>query len=206
MEPRRSILLSTAYFPPIHYISELIKADNSFIEIHDNYIKQSYRNRCNILSPNGLQSLSVPVERGSFHTVPMKDLRIDYSRPWQRNHLRSLKTAYNSSAFYEYLKDDIEKCIKSENIFLLDLNMQILETISRILDLELKFQITDSYEAIPVGLLDLRAVIHPKTDNSEYYNSSLEYFQVFSPEQGFTPGLSILDLMFNMGREAYRFL
>ncbi|MDX2414063.1 MAG: WbqC family protein [Bacteroidales bacterium] len=206
MQENNTILLSSAYFPPIRYFSELVRAESSYIEIHDNYIKQSYRNRCNILSPNGIQSLSVPVERGSFHKVAMKDLRIDYSRPWQRDHLRSLKTAYNSSAFYEYLKDDIELCIEKNHVFLLDMNMEILNIINNILELSLEIKTTVSYKAEATNMIDLRAAIHPKTDSRKLYAALPEYFQVFSPVLGFTPGLSILDLIFNMGPESFSYL
>lgn len=201
-----SFIFSSAYFPPISYFAFMLRGKDSLIEVHENYIKQSYRNRCKILSTNGVQSLSVPVEKGSFHKVALQDLRIDYSRSWQQNHIRSLKTAYNSSAFYEYMKDDIEACILVGFKFLLDLNMHILDMINKLLELELAYSLTNTYNTFPKGYTDLRSIIHPKIGNAGKENSFPEYFQVFSPDLGFTPYLSILDLMFNMGPETYVYL
>jgi len=206
MKETNSVLLSTAYFPPVSYLVYMLSSKKSFIEVHENYTKQSYRNRCKILSPNGVQSISVPVEKGSFHKVALKDLRVDYSRPWQQNHIRTLKTAYNSSAFYEFLKDDIEACIRKEHRYLLDLNMKILELIVDLLDLDIDYESSTKFELRPEKMLDLRSLIHPKENNPELDNLFPEYFQVFSPGKGFTPGLSILDLIFNMGPEAYSYL
>ena len=129
------IILSTAYFPPIEYFARILKGASVRIETHENYRKQSYRNRCHIYGPNGLMSLVVPVERGSFHKVPIKDLRIDYSRPWQQLHIKSLKAAYSSSAFYEYFIDEIEELINLNSTLLTDLNRAVLAKILEFLEL-----------------------------------------------------------------------
>ena len=78
-------LLSTAYFPPIEYYSKLISYDKIFIEKHENYPKQTYRNRCEILGANGILTLSIPVTKLKPKTFT-KDILIDYSTKWQKNH------------------------------------------------------------------------------------------------------------------------
>ena len=136
----------------------------------------------------------------------MKDLRIDYSRPWQKNHLRSLKTAYNSSAFYDYMKDDIEECILRKYEFLLDLNLSIINVVSNILELDLNFKLSEEFIREYNGATDLRESIHPKKTNDGFMQSVPVYFQVFGDREDFIPDLSILDLMFNMGLETYSYL
>jgi hypothetical protein len=200
------ILLSTAYFPPIQYFTCLSEADNILIEAHENYSKQTYRNRCKIYSPNGIQVLSVPVERGSFHKVEISSLRIDYSRPWQKNHLRALKTAYNSSAFYEFYIDEISEIIIRDHRYLIDLNMEILEKLLSILELEISIIKTESYIGSTHYYTDLRDTIHPKKDDIKFIEKLDKYFQVFSVDNGFIPNLSILDLIFNMGPESATYL
>lgn len=200
------ILLSTAYFPPIQYFTLFMEGSDIIIEGHENYTKQTYRNRCKIYSPNGVQVLSVPVERGSFHKVNITDLRIDYSRPWQNNHLRALKTAYSSSAFYEFYIDELAEIISQKYDYLIDMNMDMLGNLLALLELDNKLDISLSYKDKGTVDNDYRDSFHPKKEDQEFIYDIPEYFQVFSIEKGFVPNLSILDLIFNMGPEAYSYL
>ena len=84
------LILSTAYFPPAEYFSLINNADAVIIEQEENYIKQTYRNRCRILSSNGILILSVPVIKGRNIKAHVKDVTIDYSKRWQQVHLRAL--------------------------------------------------------------------------------------------------------------------
>jgi hypothetical protein len=116
------ILVSTAYLPPVEYFSVISGADNILIEREENYIKQTYRNRCYILSAHGPQLLSVPVYLGSLHKTGIKDIRIDYSKRWQQVHLRAMTASYNSSPYFEFYFENFEKIILKNKNFLLDLN------------------------------------------------------------------------------------
>ncbi|MCF8222086.1 MAG: WbqC family protein [Bacteroidales bacterium] len=196
----KKTILSTAYYPPVIYFKELINSDSVLIEKHENYSKQTYRNRCCIYSANGVLPLTVPVERGSFHKVKIKDLRIDNSRKWQREHLHAIKSAYNSSAFFEFYKDDVLKPLESGHKYLLDLNMDILMTINNILETGTEIGTSSSFNSSYKDNNDLRFSITPK---KESVSAALEYFQVFSPIHGFKPNLSIIDLIFNMGPETW---
>src|SRR5512133_2676176 len=102
-------LLSTAYFPPVHYLSLISRASNVFIEQEENYLKQTYRNRCIILTAAGPSPMIVPVMMGRNSGTRVKDIRIDYSKRWQQIHLRDIISSYNSSAYFEYYFEDIEK-------------------------------------------------------------------------------------------------
>lgn len=51
------LLLSTAYFPPIEYFAAIARYSVVFMENAENYVKQSYRNRCRILTSNGVEDL-----------------------------------------------------------------------------------------------------------------------------------------------------
>ena len=203
---RKAILLSTAYFPPIQYFSLYMQGDDVLIEGHENYSKQTYRNRCKIYAPGGVLHLSVPVERGSFHKVKVSELKIDYSKPWINLHLRALRTAYNSSAFYEFYIDDIERTLRKNHKKLIDLNTEILLLVLSMLEIENKPVITEEYLAEPTSQTDYRDSFSPKKEDPLFIESMPEYFQVFSPEKGFVPNLSILDLIFNKGPEAYSYL
>ncbi len=197
------ILLSTAYLPPIEYFSHIIKAEEVFIEREENYLKQSYRNRCYILSAGGPHLLTVPVYKGSFHKTPVKEIRIDYSKRWQQVHLRALSSSYKSSPYFIYYFENIEKIILSDYEFLLDLNMDLLKAILNVMKIKSRLNYTTVFQPVRETDHDLRYTIHPKKD-SGYIPK--EYIQVFNTEKGFIRGLSIIDLIFNMGPEAANYL
>jgi len=197
------ILLSTAYLPPAEYFSHIIKADEVFIEREENYIKQSYRNRCYILSAGGTQLLTVPVYKGSFHKTPVKEIRIDYSKKWQQLHLRALIASYKSSPFFIYYFENIQKIILADYEFLLDLNMALLKDILNIMKISVRIDYTADFIPVSKTNNDLRYTINPKIESGYI---SREYIQVFDTDKGFIPGLSIVDLLFNMGPDARNYL
>lgn len=208
MTQNTGILLSTAYFAPIRYFSKLSAYHAVLIEQHENFIKQTYRNRAVILAANGPVSLIVPVEKGREQKIKIKDLRISYDEAWQRTHWRTIFSAYNSSPFFEYYADDIEPFFRKKFNFLFDLNQQINSTLLKILEIELEPKLTEDFEQISENCLNFRERINPKTHrNTEDANFTAEpYTQVFAEKFGFVPDLSILDLLFNEGPSAYQFL
>ena len=109
------ILVSTAYLPPVEYFSLISHADEIYVEREENYLKQSYRNRCYILSSHGRQLLSVPVYLGSQHKTPVKEIRIDYSKRWQQVHLRAITASYSSSPYFQFYFENIEKIISRKD-------------------------------------------------------------------------------------------
>jgi hypothetical protein len=197
------ILLSTAYLPPIEYFARIVNAKEVFIEKEENYLKQTYRNRCYILSANGPHLLTVPVYMGSFHKIPVKEIRIDYSKRWQQVHIGALHAAYKSSPFFLYYFEDIEKVILSGYEFLLDLNMDLLKALIRMLNIEVKLSYTTVFKPAGDTENDYRYSISPK--KVSFYKSK-EYIRVFTDGKDFVQGLSIADLLFNSGPEAIKFL
>lgn len=198
-------LLSSAYFPPVHYISLVAGADRVLIEKEENYLKQTYRNRCLVLTASGQSALSVPVMSGRYDKTPLKDVRIDYSKRWQQVHRRALISAYRSSAFFEYYFDDIEKLITGKAEYLLDLNMNALRTILKITGINTPVAYTNTFEPIAENEYDFRYKISPKKEKPGI-SSGKEYYQVFSSKFGFVAGLSILDLIFNTGPDTVKYL
>lgn len=198
-------LLSSAYFPPIHYLSLVYRADKVFIEKEENYLKQTYRNRCLILTANGQSALTVPVLSGSYNKTPVKDIGIDYSKRWQQVHLRALISSYKSSAFFEYYFEDIEKIISGKPKYLLELNLNALKTVLRITGISTPVEYTNVFEPVKENDYDFRYTISPKKEIPGI-SLSKEYYQVFSYKFGFVAGLSILDLIFNLGPDAINYL
>ena len=204
MTKQSGILLSTAYFAPIRYYSKLVTYPEIYIEQHENFVKQTYRNRTLILGANGPIPLIVPVEKGRGPKIRIKDIRIAYDEEWQRNHWRTIFSAYNSSPFFEYYADEIEPFFRKKHEFLFDFNQQITEAILEILEVPAQLNLTEEFEKTPENCLNFRDQISPKIHKTAEDPNfvSPEYTQVFSEKFGFVPDLSILDLLFNEGPSA----
>ena len=204
-----ALLLTTAYFPPLQYFALIFNSPVVYIEKHENYSKQSYRNRCSILSANGILSLIIPVKRFRRKKTPISDIKPDNSYRWQKLHLISIQSAYRSAPFYEYYIDDLMPFFEKKYNYLLDLNSEILDKLLSVLKIPAKWQFTSYFMAeVPPGMVDMRDRIHPKPakqDKENIFNHK-EYIQVFSVRHGFRKNLSILDLLFNTGPDALNYL
>lgn len=197
------LLLSTAYFAPVHFYSRYIRHSEVYIEQFENFNKQTYRNRCIISGGNGLISLVAPVVKGRGAKVLIKDLQLSYDMNWQRNQWQTIVSAYNSSPYFEYYLDDLHPFFEKKFKYLLDFNMQIHDTICELLELENTAKLTTDFENVPKGTLNFRAIISPKNKTKpDTQFQAREYTQVFTEKFGFLPNLSILDLLFNEGPNA----
>ena len=203
------VLLSSLYLAPIQYYSKLFQSEKAIIEIHDNYLKQTYRNRCTIVAANGATSLSVPIEKPAGIKCKMKDIRIADHGNWQHLHWNALISAYNSTPFFDYYRDEFRYFYENKFDFLLDLNEQLRTLISNLIGIETPIEYSSEYiETSSSEIKDYRETIHPKRDwqNSDPDFQAKPYYQVFREKHGFIPNASIVDLLFNMGNEARLYL
>lgn len=202
-----AVTLPSFYFGPIQYFTKFLLYSPVSIEVHENFVKQTYRNRCNILAANGVLSLQVPVEKGSVHKICMRDLRVSYDKPWQKNHFKSIESAYRTSPFYEFYIDDLVPVFTRKIDFLLDLNQEINEILWNVLKINVQVDATLEYYPNPFGT-DYRTSIHPKVhkNKADICFKPIEYTQVFSSRFGFVQNLSILDALFCLGPDTRGYL
>jgi hypothetical protein len=198
-----NILLSTAYLPPVEYFALIAGSSSFLIEKEENYTKQSYRNRCYILSAHGPLILSVPAMIGDTNKTLIKDIRIDYSKRWQQVHLRALMAAYRAAPYFEFYFGEIEAAISKKHNYLIDLNSELTEMLLKMLKIDKKPGYTGSFIPLNTYDNDYRYCITPKNKSSY---SAKEYMQVFENPGSFSAGLSIVDLIFNMGPESATYL
>jgi hypothetical protein len=196
------ILLSTAYFPPAGYFHLIKTAGNVFIEQMENYPRQTYRNRCRILSSGGTLDLSVPVTKGGLRKVLTRDVTIDYTKKWQNIHLRALTSAYNRSPYFQFYFDFFEPVIRKNHKYLIDLNAELLDTCLGLLKIIKCINYTSYFIPETEAENDHRYRISPKIRSGFH---GRPYIQVFGVN-GFIPDLSVLDLIFNTGPEAVEYL
>jgi hypothetical protein len=199
-----SVFLSSAYLAPVSYYAKLVSYDHVFIEQYDHYMKQTYRNRCTIAGPEGEIALTIPTVKPDTAKCPMKDIRISDHGNWRHLHLNAIRSAYNSTPFYEYYEDDFVPFYEKRYEFLADYNEELRQLVCRLLDIEPVVEMTTEYKTeFSADEHDLREAIHPKKDfrTADPDFRPVEYYQVFKQKNGFRPNLSIIDLLFNMGPE-----
>ena len=197
-------LLSTAYLPPVDYFRAIRTYSGCFIERWENYQKQSYRNRCCIYSANGVLPLVIPIVRvGGRQSIT--EVKIDYTKDWQKQHWRAIHSAYKSTPFFDHYQDEIYpfySSIKEELLF--NLNSKLLSVILDILGLPSALNYTADYkEECPN---DFRNSIHPKRKSPLIADTNIEYHQLFAHKYGFAANLSIIDLLFNEGPDTLSYL
>lgn len=189
-----------------------------YIEACENFQKQSYRNRCRFFAADGVQTLSFPIiHEGGTHQLPISEIRVDYSKPWIQQHQRAIISAYGTSAYFEYYKDELFGILDSRPETLFELNLGIIQFFIEKTGLAVDLRCTKDYTRNGMAVIgngdtvncdDLRETIHPKRPNSILKELDLEkpYFQVFSQKHGFQSDLSIMDLLFNEGPDSIIYL
>ena len=211
------MLLGIAYFPPVSYFALIAKGmvlspENTipsivYIEACENYQKQSWRNRCRILAADGPAYLNFPIVHEGSHELPITEIRVDYSTPWVLKTERAIASAYESSAFFDYYKDDLFAILDSHPETLFELDMRIIRFFLDKTGIAADLRLTDTFQPSS-GVDDYREVLHPKRPNTVLRDLGLEkpYFQVFARKYGFISDLSIMDLLFNEGPDSICYL
>ena len=201
-------LLSIAFLPPIEYFVILAKYSVIQIEACENYQKQSYSNRCKIYAADGVQAINVPVvhENGTFK-LPITQIKVDYSTPWMTRAKRAIDAAYYSSAYFEYYRDSLYAILDSKPETLFGLDLELTRYLAQKCGIKTDIGLTQDFLPGTPGE-DFREVIHPKRANTILEDNNLKkpYFQVFSQKYGFLPNLSVIDLLFNEGPDAFSYL
>lgn len=197
-----NILIHPTYFPSISHYIAMLQSDSVTFEMEDNFQKQTNRNRMYIYSPNGVQLLNVPVKHGINKHQKYKDVRIENDFSWQKNHFKSLESAYRTSPFFEYFEDDFRPLFEKKQEFIMDLNLEIFALVNSSLGIKIEAQKTAEYFHEVTDYTDYRSLVNGKKDTTQIE----EYTQVFNEKHGFINNLSILDLLFNEGRYAGDYL
>lgn len=199
-----AVLLHPTCFPNIATLAVLIQKEVIW-EVYDNYQKQTYRNRYHICTDQGLHKLTLPIRHlGNAHGRQCyRDVRIDNTYPWQKQHWRTLQTAYRTSPFFEYYEDDLAPLFERHFTFLLDFNWESLRFLCAALEIPTVFVETTGYSIEFNDGLDCRFLVNAKKD---FPFNQASYIQVFGDRHGFIANTSILDLLFNEGNNATNYL
>ena len=197
----KNVLLPVFYLPPISWFSVFLDVENKIVfEQFENFPKQTYRNRTNIYGANGKLSLIIPINHNGKREF--KETEISYREDWLKLHWKSIKTAYQSSAYFEYYEDKFNVLYNIKEKYLLDFNMKSIEMVQNILKTEKPYSLNKEYIRNP-DELSFREKFSAKNP-SEFIME--EYYQTFTDKLGFLKDLSILDLICNKGPESLTYI
>lgn len=190
-------MLFLPLFPSVSYLAQLMRGAFLSVPLHTPYDKRLRLNRFSIATAHGVQLLSVPLEKGRNQKTPLKDLKIDYSVPWQTRHLHAMNTAYNRSAWWAWYVAEWRLIYERNFVFLLDLNEAAYEwcvgQLGGVFPVVQRVETSAAYGDI---LAYIRRQALP----------TLSYHQVFSEQKGFLPNMSIIDLLCNEGKQSMSYL
>ena len=197
-----TILISTAYLPPVSFFSWLVQAEKIIFEKHEHYVKQTFRNRSLIYGANGIHPLIIPIHHDGNLRKPIWERKISYDSQWQKIHWRTLTSSYRNSPFFEYFEDEFRGFFETKTETLFEFNLLLINKIFSLMQIPFTPTFTNSYELAGFDGEDLRNAFSPekRKENLPVYN------QVFADRFGFIPDLSIVDLLFNKGMEAKNYL
>ena len=196
----QKIIVEPHYLGSLEYYGQIVASDEIHLEVYQNFTKQTYKNRCYILSANGVMPLTVPVKFDN--RTPLKDVQIDHSQSWARDHKGAFYSAYGKAPFFEFFQDYFHTVWEKKHQFLVDLNLEMMTMCLKILQIDRSIQLTEQYEKIPDHRLnDLRERILPKkTFEERNLYLPFPYTQTFG--NIFVPNLSIIDLIMCEGSRA----
>ena len=196
-------ILPVVYLPPISYFAAMLGSTYLKWDIHENYHKQYYYNRCGIYGPNGAQKLTIPIHK-RYEKTPLKDIVISYEMDWQKIHWRSFEAAYRRSPYFEYYEEELRPLYSDyEPAALAEWNMKVLERICSLMEIDLKPSFTEEYIKQYDDAQDFRDLAVPQEVVTA---KEVKYTQVFEERYGFLPDLSIIDLLFCEGPHAKELL
>jgi len=196
-------LFPTSYFGNINYFKTLASERNILIEGKEHFPKQTFRNRFEILTSNGIQSLSIPVNKINGTKTLTEDIEISYLADWRKDHWKAIESAYSSSPYFEHYEMEVHELIYQKENNLLKFNQRIIDRIVKWLEIPSEINFTTEYTFSETSSNDFRETLCSKKQN---YNPQLKYTQVFESQKEFTENLSILDAIFCLGPMARKLI
>jgi hypothetical protein len=185
-------ILPLTYLGSTAYYARLLAGD-CVVDVHENWVKQTARNRLDIVTANGPATLTIPVHAYGAK-IAVKDVRIDNSKRWQHTHWGSLVASYRNSPFFDHYAERFAPFYERRFEWLVDFNVKLTRTMLATLGAEEEvLKLSERYvEARPEDV-DLRP---KKALRPEHETLHLPpYTQVFADRMEFTPSVSIIDLL-----------
>lgn len=171
----------------------MLSDDNIVLHLADNYVRKSLRNRTYILGANGKLILSIPTTKLGEESRLFRNIELSYAENWQKQHWKSIESAYRRSPYFEFYEDYFLKLYKEQkHKYLWEFNHELILLIIKLLKIDKEIHL-ESEEIIT---------------SQNVYNliKPCQYQQVFVNKVPFVENLSIIDLIFNKGPQSLMFI
>jgi len=225
----KALITQSNYIPWKGYFDAINMADKFVIYDEVQYTKRDWRNRNMIKTPQGSQWLSVPVQvKGNFFQK-IKDTKIGEA-DWGKKHWNSIKQNYaKAPCFKEFSLSFEEFYLENKLEYLSEINYELIQIVCKILNIQTKISYSDSYPIQQEGQTERLVDICKQLGANTYYtgpaaknymdeklfdaeNIQIVYLNYSDyPEYrqlhgDFTHQVSVLDLIFNEGSNAAKFM
>lgn len=198
------IVLSSSYMGSVRYYASMLAANETTVDASETGITHAWmHNHCRICGANGVQQLVVPIDKSDYNAhTPMRDVVISNHGNWRHLHWGALFSSYGKTPFFDYIADDLERVIKGNQHYLIDLNAELQTLVIDFLDLPISWNIAN--DAPHCDMMDLRGKVGDKriVPTVPLSLHDVPYYQQWADRTGFIPDLSIIDMLCNLGREA----
>lgn len=224
---KKIAILQSNYIPWKGYFDLINMVDEFVFYDEVQYTKNDWRNRNKIKTSQGIQWLTIPVRQETLEQK-IKDTKIS-DKKWNVKHWRTLSQNYSKSKYFKDYKDIFEELyLNSDEEYLSQINYKFITTINEILGIKTKLRYSSEFELIDGQTEKLLNICKQCEANSylsgpaakDYFDEELakkenievewmnysgyqEYNQLFPP---FEHGVSIIDLIFNEGSNATKFM
>ncbi len=226
---KKVAILQSNYIPWKGYF-DLLNFVDEFILYEDvQYTKREWRNRNKIKTPNGLMWLTIPVEVKGKYFQTIRETVISDPK-WSSRHWQSIMHNYSQAKYFHSYKAIFEELYLGQNeVFLSPINYRFLTAVCSILGIKTKLSWSMDYHLPEEGKTERLLNLCKQAGATEYlsgpaakvyideklfknegiklhymdYSGYPEYSQLFPP---FEHGVSVLDLIFNEGPEAPKYM
>lgn len=223
------VILQPSYIPWRGFFDQIRRADLFVFYDDVQYDKHGWRNRNQIKTNQGKQWLTIPVNsKGVTSGIPIKDVRIDWSKPWTKSHLKSITISYARSPYFKAYLPLLESLYQRHDEFLADFTIESTIVLTRELGMtSTHFMRSSELSGIEgqktdrvINVLKQVGATHYLCGPSagsymepEKFNAAgitFEYMEYNYPEYPqlhppYDPYVTILDLMFMMGKDALQY-
>lgn len=225
-----AVILQPSYIPWRGYFDQIRRADLFIFYDDVQYDKHGWRNRNQVKTAHGKKWLTVPVHSGGVtQGISVKDVRIDWTKPWPQQHIRSLTSSYNKAPFFKRYLPLLESMYARRDESIADFTIETTIALARQLGIQhTRFQRSSEIDGIAGEKTGRLIQILKKVGASHYISGPAardyieadkfsqagiglefmeykypEYIQFYPP---YDPNVSALDLLFMMGDRAASYI
>ncbi len=212
-------LLFPQFAPNLYDLAIMLQADRVILEDAEQWSRKSRLHRAQIRTPEGTQWINIPV-RTEDRKKSIRKVRIDHSEDWITPLLRSIEYNYRNSIYYDFYEPEVKADFQSAAEFtcLMEFVLHIQKRLFRFMDISIDYELASDvpeYTSDPDLLAQRLGAdsLYQEHDSRHYQRQAEnrnepafkhpEYHQHFD---GFEPGCSILDVLFQFGPESFRII